>query len=148
MGGPVSWSFEQDINLMHIPTFQLSKSNIDKQIKINDSIELWTKSGFVFGVEQEFEIDFHQNAYWQQTKKGRIGRLEIRSSEAISLNLIFDQYNLSDRSFLYLYSSDKKELLGAYTSENNNKQNKLGTDLIHHEEIIVELFEPSDEVGK
>ena len=148
VGGPVSWSFNQDLDVMHIPHFQLSKSNIDKQIKINDSIELWTKRGFIFGVEQQVDIDFHQNAYWQQTKKGRIGRLEIRSSEAISLNLIFDQYNLSDRSFLYLYSSDKKELLGAYTSENNNKQNILGTDLIHHEEIIVELFEPSDEVGK
>ena len=81
---------------MHIPHFQLSKSNIEKQIKINDSIELWTKSGFVFGVEQDVDIDFHQNAYWQQTKKGRIGRLQIRSSEAISLNLIFDQFNLSE----------------------------------------------------
>ena len=93
VGGPVSWSFDRDVDIMHIPHFQLSKSNIDKQIKINDSIELWTKRGFIFGVEQQVDIDFHQNAYWQQTKKGRIGRLEIRSSEAISLNLIFDQYN-------------------------------------------------------
>ena len=40
VGGPVSWSFDQDVDIMHIPHFQLSKSNIEKQIKINDSIEL------------------------------------------------------------------------------------------------------------
>ena len=73
--------------------------------------------------------------------------MQIGSSEAISLNLIFDQFKLSEESYLYLYSSDKKELLGAYTSQNNNKQNSLGTDLIHDEEVIVELYEPNDEVG-
>ncbi len=147
VGGPVSWSFDQDFDVMLIPNFQLSEKEIEKQIKINDSIELRTKSGFIFGVEQEVDIDFFQNAYWQKTKKGRIGRLQIKSSEAISLNLIFDQFNLSERSFLYIYSTNKKELLGAYTRENNNKQNILGTDLIHHDEVIVELYEPNEEVG-
>ena len=148
VGVPVSWSFDKDVDLMHIPHFKLSKSDIEKQIEINDSVELWTKSGFLFGVEQEVDIDFHQNAYWQQTKKGRIGRLEISSSEAISLNLIFDQFNLAERTFLYLYSPDKKELLGAYTSDNNNNQNMLGTDLIHNDEVVVEMFEPNSEFGK
>ena len=87
LGGPISWSFDQDLEERYIPIFQLSKSNIEKQIKIKDSVESWTKSGFLFGVEQEINIDFHQNAYWQQTKKGRIGRLEISSKEAI-LSLI------------------------------------------------------------
>ena len=34
VGGPVSWSFDKDADLMHIPHFQLSKSDIEKQIKI------------------------------------------------------------------------------------------------------------------
>ena len=32
VGGPVSWSFDQDVDIMHIPHFQLSKSKIEKQI--------------------------------------------------------------------------------------------------------------------
>ena len=34
VGGPVSWSFDKDADLMHIPHFQFSKSDIEKQIKI------------------------------------------------------------------------------------------------------------------
>ena len=71
----------------------------------------------------------------------------VKSRSAISLNFIFDQFKLAPNAHVHIYSSNHKKLLGAYTSHNNNKKNTLGTDLIHANEVIIEMYEPFDQMG-
>lgn len=71
----------------------------------------------------------------------------ISCPEAISVNLIFDNFQLAAGTKLFITDASSEQFIGAYTSFNNNENNMLGTELINSSKIIIELVEPKDKVG-
>ena len=140
VGGPLSWHFSHDKNFNSVPEFTLPNKYIEEAIRENDSLAQLQKSAFKFGVELDVELDAYNFFFWDIIKKGRVGRLMVKSQSAISLNFIFDQFKLAPNAHVHIYSSNHKKLLGAYTSHNNNSNNTLGTDLIHADEVIIEMY--------
>ena len=69
----------------------------------------------------------------------KVWRLHIRSKEALSISLIFDQFKLSDGDQLFLYSPDRSHILGAFTSKNNHPSGVFATSIIEDDEVVVEL---------
>ena len=72
----------------------------------------------------------------------------IECKDAISINIIFDQFKLAKGVRVYLADVYEKSYDGAYTSLNNNSANILGTDLIYTQKAIIEIFVPKESIGK
>jgi lysyl endopeptidase len=72
----------------------------------------------------------------------------IECKNAVSINVIFDQFKLAKGVRVYLVDVNEKSYDGAYTSLNNNSSNVLGTDLVYTQKAIIEIFVPKESIGK
>jgi hypothetical protein len=70
--------------------------------------------------------------------------LLIKSENAFSLGLLFKNYRLPPRAKLFVYSSDRKHIRGAFTYLNNKPNSFLAISPIKGDELILEYQEPQD----
>jgi lysyl endopeptidase len=73
----------------------------------------------------------------------KIWRLGIYSPGALSINLTFDKYKLPRGAKLFIYNSEKTEVLGAFTELNNQTDGWFATTLLRSDAVIIEYYEPS-----
>ena len=119
-------------------------SNIDTVDQNQDPRE----KSFQYGKAIAVNFIFPTNYLVDTLKNGdRVYQLGIESQNAISLNVIFDLYKLKSGSTLYLVGAKTKKFIGAYTSLNNNDYETLGTELIYDEQLIIEVYEPAENIG-
>lgn len=72
----------------------------------------------------------------------RIWRLEIVSTGAISINMIFDRFYLPKGSTFYVYNKQKTFMIGAFTSDNNRPERIFSTQPVLGDDIILEYNAP------
>jgi len=70
-------------------------------------------------------------------------RLTIETHAALSVNLLFDEYHLPEGATLHIYSTDQKNLIGGFTSANNQKDKQFATTLVRGSQVTVEYYEPA-----
>lgn len=73
---------------------------------------------------------------WDKTGDAFIWRLQVIIPDAAAVNLYFDDINMSVGDELFLYDSNKNNVLGAFTSLNNGTY--MCTDFIIGDKIIIE----------
>lgn len=140
-GVPVSWSLKTvgapiDYHLM--PKFDL-----DKQKKVDALNDATGMKPWQFGYEHQVNYGLNNSGTWTSLANGdRIWQIEFESKDALTMNLVFDDYVLPAGATLYLYNPKTKEVQGAYTSKNNNADRMLGTTLIQGDNVVVEYYEP------
>lgn len=101
-----------------------------------------------YGTPLSLDIDFFKHAQIDLLTDGtRVLRYRIRSKGAKSLNFIFSKFHLAEGTTLYISANDKSTFVGAYSSANNNVAQRLGTDLIYSDDVIIELQEPAANKG-
>ena len=146
-GQPYSWSYSVDelevVDSKTLPTFDLK--SIQEEDKVNDySFDKPWRFGYMHSVDYGFE-----DGKWDVLENGdRIWRILISSPEALSLNFIFDNLFIPKGGSLYLYNSDKSDLLGAYTHKQNQEGGILGTWLVEGESVWIEYYEPQNVTGQ
>lgn len=89
-----------------------------------------------------------KDGVWEILRNGRVWKLEIQSSEALSINLIFNQFYLPEGAEMYLYNRDRSSLIGPVNKDQNNENKIYSTPLIPGNTMIIELFEPKRSMGK
>lgn len=120
-------------------------------VNVEDELANYAASGekmMRFG--KEFQVDFNVLNEATQTvlPSGDIlYQFGISCQDALSINVIFDQFHLATGTRLFITDALSEEYIGAYTSFNNNENNMLGTELVHSSKIIIELVEPKDQIG-
>ncbi|MBO7593742.1 MAG: trypsin-like peptidase domain-containing protein [Salinivirgaceae bacterium] len=77
---------------------------------------------------------------WHSVDNQRVWRLAIASHNALSLNLIFTDFNIPCGAALYIYSADSARPALHYTSDDNAPV--LPTPLISGDVVVVEYNEP------
>ncbi len=98
---------------------------------------------FRYGHKFTVDLSPSNSGSWRELSNGsRIWRLKIESTGAFALSLEFDRFHLPSHSTLHVYSPDKSEIYGAYTSKNNNPDNIFATPLVKGDAVIVEFFLP------
>jgi PKD repeat protein len=68
--------------------------------------------------------------------------LKVTAHGALALGVYFDAFRLLEGTQLFLYSEDKSQIIGAFTSENNHPEGLFATELIRGSSFILEYVEP------
>lgn len=101
-----------------------------------------------FGKEHFISIDVLSQAEKTVLPNGDLlYQYGIECKNAVSINLVFDQFVLAKGARMYFTDPVKMKYDGAYTSLNNNASKMLGTELIYAEKAIIEVVVPQDQEG-
>ncbi len=108
-------------------------------------------NGQFYRIAKHTMVDFNlQNSgTWSTLPNGdKVWRLKMTSLGAQGTLLFFNDFYLPAGSRMHVYSPDKKQLLGAFTSYNNHASRTFATALVKGESCIVEYYEPVEQAGK
>ena len=109
-----------------------------------DAVNDKNKGPFRFGYNHYVNYNLANSGIWTILANGdRVWQIGLKSTDAISLNLAFDDFYLPEGTKLFVYSADKKNVLGAFTNKNNDLSNKFATDLIAGDALVIEYYEPA-----
>ena len=97
---------------------------------------------FTFATSFECDIDIKKQGVVDSLRSGILYRCAIESPTAYSLSIIFDKFRIPDGAKLFLYDDNYKQLLGAYTSNNNKPYKTFAIAPIFAEKVVIEYFEP------
>ncbi len=146
LGEPQSWSIKTNIatpDYHLMPTFDLKRMLKEDEINQSNGIKTWR-----FGFEHNVNYGLQNSGTWTTLSNGdRLWQIELESKGALSMNLVFDNFNIPQGALLYLYNPLTKNYIGAYTAKNNNPDGMLGSSLLAGANIIVEYYEPADVAG-
>ncbi|MCX7743220.1 MAG: T9SS type A sorting domain-containing protein [Flavobacteriales bacterium] len=99
-----------------------------------------------FGIEQPVEItleDFEQ----KQIEKGKLYQLAIISKGSTSLNVNFQRFVIQPGTQMWVYDPSNSYKLGGFTWRNVNKHQNFATLPLPVDHIIIEVFEPLNNIG-
>jgi hypothetical protein len=120
---------------------------------VDSEIELanYNASGekmFRFGKEFQVNLNIMDQASKMILPSGdALYQFGISCPNALSVNVVFDKFQLAPGTRLFIADALSQEFIGAYTSLNNNANNMLGTELVHTNKVIIEVIEPKAVVG-
>lgn len=150
---PVSWT-SQDVSLQRqtpdIPQFVASRLDLDK-LQQEDIIDEQKGEPPRFGYPEKVTINLENGGIWQDLSDGsRIWRIRIISPDALSINLLYDKFYMPEGGKLFIYATDKRSSIGAFTKRNNKNSPSDGfaTGLVFSNDITVEYYEPSAVKGQ
>ena len=123
--------------------------NLNK-IKAEDAVNDTKRDvPFRFGHELKVNLGLENAGVWNELENGdRIWRINIISEGATSLNFVFSNYEVPRGAKIYLYSNDRKDLLGAYTNIFNRPDKLLGTWMVAGDNVWIEYYEPASVKGQ
>lgn len=99
---------------------------------------------FRFGAPIDVNFNLQNSGSWEILPDGsKLWRLRIISSDASTLNLMYDDFWLPEGAVLYLYNKERKEVIGGFTKSNNKENGKFATGLTRGDEVTLEYFEPA-----
>ncbi len=101
-----------------------------------------------YGKAFEVDVDILTSARIDTLSNGElVYQLGITCPNALSINLVFDRFQLKMGSRLYIVGATTSHYIGAYTSLNNSEAAVLGTELVEDSKVIIELIEPKENWG-
>ena len=145
LGEPVGWSEKIPLQTkaVTLPAFDQELAMYEDSVNNANKIGPWR-----FGFEHMVNYGLNNSGSWDILPNGdRVWRLLVNSPGALSLNFVFDQYDLPEGAYLTMYPEDKSYHHKAYTSINNNPEKMLGTAIIAGESVVIEYFEPAEVAG-
>lgn len=98
---------------------------------------------------QPTSIELGTAGVWDKYPNGdQIWRTRVQAKNAKGLVLYFSNFRIPKGAKLYVYSLDKKEVLGGFTSENNQMSGQFALGPIYSDDVIIEYFEPKNVAGQ
>lgn len=121
----------------------------EKEITKNEQTQIHNREKIhQYGKPLPLSIDIIKTARIDTTSAGElVYQLGISSKNALSINLVFDRFQVKMGSRLYVVGATTNRYIGAYTSLNISKEQVLGTELVEDDKIIIELIEPKENWG-
>ncbi|WP_052597795.1 T9SS type A sorting domain-containing protein [Aureispira sp. CCB-QB1] len=133
----------KNIPLVTMPALDMATIN-------HENTERDAKGVLMFNTKiQSTSIALGAQGVWDKYPNGdRIWRTRIQAKDAKGMVLYFSNFRIPQGAKLYVYSIDKKEVLGGFTSTNNQVSGKFALGPIHSDDVIVEYLEPSNVAGQ
>ncbi len=144
-GSPLS--FEHKIELSKVAVFTAPK--FDYKAILAKELQSGIKSNR-YGKVIDVDLNPENSGEWKTLNNGtKLWILKIKSNSAYSLSLIFNNYKLKNGAKIFIYSTDKQQVIGAFTEENNKSNSWFSTVPVKGDEIVIELNTfNNDDYGK
>jgi lysyl endopeptidase len=145
-GKPYSWKNLDDTETFQpkvLPSFDLEAVRAEDETNDRRFDSPWR-----FGYMHSVDYGFNEGQWTTLDNGDRIWRILISSPGALSVNVVFDDFFMPDGGKVYLYNNEKTDLLGAYTSTQNQDSGILGTWLVTGDLIWIEYYEPANVAGQ
>lgn len=115
--------------------------NIEDQLLIAKNRTLKAKEGpLTFAIPIKTNIEAQENGTWEQLDNGMLlWRQRIRSNDAYSLNLAFQDFVLPSSAAMFLYDRAKTYIIGPITQEDNEVHQEWWSPIMPFEEVVVEI---------
>jgi lysyl endopeptidase len=115
-----------------------------KQMKAQEQDDVPGLKPLQFAHSFDLDISPVKDGIWMNNIDGfDVWKVQIISKGAYSLNLIFDNFNLSEGARLFLYNEEEDYLLGAFTSANNKKSGKFAVSPVAGDILTVQYEIPA-----
>jgi lysyl endopeptidase len=113
-------------------------------LQAEDAVNDQSKGPFRFGFNHLVNYNLTNSGSWTTLSNGdKLWLFGVKSTGAQSINLAFNDFYLPDGAKLFIYSADKKFVIGAFTSQNNDASKMFATDLLPGDAVILEYYEPA-----
>ncbi|MBN8585696.1 MAG: PKD domain-containing protein [Ignavibacteria bacterium] len=145
-GQPISslTSLNNDYQSVEMPHFDVEAMYDEDRMNISKP-----DVPFRYGKVFEVNFDLNNSGTWTSLQDGsRVWRLEITSQNAYSINLFYDEFYMPEGGLLYLYNSDKSEVIGAFSKLNNTSDRYFSTAPTRGDATVIEYYEPVHSKGK
>ncbi len=116
------------------------EESLNRAMKSNESRD--ELKPFVFALSIPVSFTPENSGDWYYYDDYNVWQLAIHSEGAKSINLIFDNFHIPDGARLFLFSEDKEDILGAFTSSNNKDSRVFATSPVVGENLIIQYEEP------
>jgi len=118
-----------------------------QEVLLEDSQQQHNGGSFRFALCRTVMITPETDGVWEEIDDNiLLWRVPIISSGAMSLSLGFTQYSMPPDGKLYVYSTDYNQVLGPFTSEDNEEHGQLWTPILNSDSLVVELSIPADQL--
>ncbi|WP_053002547.1 T9SS type A sorting domain-containing protein [Kordia jejudonensis] len=143
---PESWNLSE---IEKVTPIELPRPNL-APLQAEDAVNDMDKSiPWRFGYDHFVDFGLSNAGKWHNLPNGdRIWRINFISPNALTMNLIFDRYNIPIGGKVYIYNDDRSEILNVFTHEHNSPEEILGTWMVQGENIWIEYFEPKKVKGQ
>ena len=136
-GQPVSWDMVE--TKAEMPAISLDRIDIQKLRNEDQINDIEPGKPWRYGVVRSVNYGLNKGGYWTDLDNGdRIWRIQFESPEAVNLSFNFSKFYIPEGAHLYLYSDDRTELIGAFTSQLNNEDNMLGSSMVKSDKVWLE----------
>ena len=141
-GLPESFYLGQKKNIL-LPAKILRDINVDSLVKADHDLGTSNR----YGVLEDLDINIREHSLKTEIPgKGYIWQYELRSETAFSIGILFKKYLLPEGASIFIYAPDRSQVLGAFTSLNNNSFDLLSIEELKNSSAVIEYFEPYDAV--
>lgn len=121
-----------------IPTYNVEKPNME-QVALEDDIDAKQGNIYKYGRSVFTNINVLEDGVQENLPNGNtVYRLMLHADDALALGINFSEFWIPSGAKLFIYTPNKQQVLGAYTTENNNSKNVFATELLKGSEAIIE----------
>ncbi|MFA7081432.1 MAG: T9SS type A sorting domain-containing protein [Bacteroidales bacterium] len=96
-----------------------------------------------FGVILPLGFDFFEKADYAEVDKGKLWVLRVKSNNAQALTLYSDSFYIPEGGELFIYNKNHSQVIGAFTSLNNDEYKNFASELVYGDEMVVEYYQPN-----
>ncbi len=96
-----------------------------------------------FALNLPVDLGIGSSGHWSKASDGtNVWRLSVKSPGALALSLYFDHFVMHEGGKLFVYNPQRTQVIGAFTSLNNNNLSTFATALIRGDQLTIEYNAP------
>jgi hypothetical protein len=103
------------------------------------------KISIKFGEKIQVLLNMRNSGEWINLKNGaKVWVLKIKSDDAVSINLLFNQFQIPEGAEVYIYNDSETDIQGPLNHMFNKNGGSYANAPIQGEAIIIEYYQPAD----
>lgn len=109
-------------------------------LSAQDALDAKTDKMYRVGVNVPANLDFHKTGSWTYLSDGsRIWKLSVEVPEAAAIALFYDKFSLPKGVKLFLTNANGRQVLGAYTNEQNTENGIFSNEPVQGNVVNIEM---------
>lgn len=128
-----------------IPFVEMPSFDVEEELRIDSLMAGDLRNGFRFAYKFLTNLSRGNSGSSFILPDGtKVWRLGLYSSGALSINVLFNEYEIPEGARLFLYDDKQQHVLGAFTHRNNSEQQILPVAPVQGDRLIIEYQEPAN----